>query len=46
VLGEGYKYVFWMRTCRYVYEHPVLKPLVYLPVRVILRHYRFRLGSR
>jgi serine O-acetyltransferase len=44
LFGESFKYVFWMRTCRYVRAIPVLKFLVYPIARCCLIHYRYKLG--
>jgi serine O-acetyltransferase len=43
LLGEGFKFCFWFRTCSWLRVHslrPVLYPLAWL----ILRHYRYKLG--
>jgi serine O-acetyltransferase len=44
LLGEGYKYVFWMRTCRYTRENALLKILVHPVARLWLRRYRHKFG--
>lgn len=44
VLGEGFKYIFWMRSCTYVVSNPILKLIFFLPCRMMLRHYQYRLG--
>ncbi len=44
LIGEGFKYIFWMRTCTYVASHPLLKFLFFAPSRLVLRHYQYRLG--
>jgi serine O-acetyltransferase len=42
--GESYKYIFWMRTCRYAESHRILKATVYLFARLILRRYTYKFG--
>ena len=44
VIGEGFKYIFWMRSCAFVYSNPILKLIFFLPCRLMLRHYQYRLG--
>jgi serine O-acetyltransferase len=44
VLGEAYKYIFWMRTCRYSRDHPVLKYTIFPFARLLLEHYKYKLG--
>ncbi|HCE42079.1 MAG TPA: serine acetyltransferase [Lentisphaeria bacterium] len=44
LFGESYKYNFWMRTCRYSSNGTVLKLLLYPLLRLILRHYVYKLG--
>ena len=44
LLGEGYQYIFWMRVCRYTHEHRVLKVLIFPIARLLLEHYKFKLG--
>jgi serine O-acetyltransferase len=44
VLGESYKFVFWMRVCRYASGHSLLRVSVYPIALLILRHYRYKFG--
>jgi len=44
IAGESFKYIFWMRTCNFLYKSYLFRysffPLAYL----ILNHYKYRLG--
>jgi serine O-acetyltransferase len=42
--GEGFAYCFWMRTCAFLKTRFVAGFLVYPIARVVLRHYKFKLG--
>jgi serine O-acetyltransferase len=42
--GEGFRFLFWMRTCRYTRQHPVLRFLVYPLARTLWRHYTYKFG--
>lgn len=44
LVGDVYKYVFWMRTCRYTCHHPWLRYSLYPIARVFLHHYRYKFG--
>ena len=44
LFGEGYKYIFWMRTCCLMKANPLLKVLVYPIARLYLNHLTFKLG--
>lgn len=44
LVGESYRYVFWMRTAKYVRSHTLLKYTVYPFVKLILRRLKFQLG--
>lgn len=44
LFGESFKYIFWMRTCRYLRQHRVLKFLVYPVARAMLGKYKYKLG--
>ena len=41
---EAFKYIFWMRTCKYSKEHRLLRLLFYPIARVILRHLSYKFG--
>ena len=44
LLGETYKYNFWMRLCAYLHTKRILKLLFFLPSFIMLRHYRYKFG--
>lgn len=44
IIGEGFRYVFWMRTCAYSRNTLLLKYLVYPFARLMLRHTTYKLG--
>lgn len=44
ILGESYKYIFWMRTCAYSKRNRLLKYSLYPLSKLILRYLRHRLG--
>ncbi len=37
----GFKYTFWMRTCKFLHGSYLLL-LLYVPARIILNHYKFK----
>ncbi len=41
---EGFKYIFWMRTCRYTKSKPYLKYTIYPLAKSIRKHLRFKYG--
>lgn len=43
LIGEAYRYIFWMRTCAYTKQHPVLK-IFYPLTKIILVHFRYKFG--
>jgi len=43
-IGEGYEYLFWMRTCAYLYANRFFKYSIFLIARIILNHYSYKLG--
>lgn len=43
LLGEAFKYNFWMRVCGYLRKKKFLLPL-YVLSKLILRHYRYKFG--
>lgn len=44
VLGGSFKYLFWLRTCRYLREKRGAKYLAYPFGRVVLNRYAYRYG--
>lgn len=42
--GIAFKYVFWMRTCRYTARHPLHRLFAYRVARAMLTHYTFKFG--
>jgi serine O-acetyltransferase len=42
--GEGFKFSFWMRTCRYLRQQPVGKFLLYPLAKMLFTHYTYKLG--
>lgn len=44
MFGEGFKYVFWMRTCRYARSGMFRRWLVYPWAKLVLMRLRYRLG--
>lgn len=44
ILGEGFKFSFWMRTCHYMSQHPIWKYSFYTFARLLFRRYTYRLG--
>jgi len=43
-LGESYKYIFWMRTCLYVYNKSLLRYTVYPFAYLSLNRLTYKLG--
>lgn len=44
VMGDGYKYCFWLRTCEFLRSRAVTKYSLYPIALLILRHYSHQLG--
>jgi len=44
LFGESYKYIFWMRTCRFLREKPWLTYSIYPIALLMLRHYSYKYG--
>ena len=44
LLGDGYKYVFWMRTCAYMRSRKVLRYSLYPFARFMLHRLTYKLG--
>jgi len=42
--GEAYKYIFWMRTCRFMRDKKWLKYSLYPLALFMLNHYRYKFG--
>jgi serine O-acetyltransferase len=42
--GIAFKYVFWMRTCRYTAGHPLHRWFCYRIARAMLNRYTFKFG--
>jgi serine O-acetyltransferase len=42
--GESFKYIFWMRTCRFVREKTWLKYSIYPIVLFMLQRYKYKFG--
>jgi serine O-acetyltransferase len=42
--GESYKFIFWMRTCRYIKDHIILKVSVYPIALILFQHYKYKFG--
>lgn len=44
LFGEAYKYIFWMRTCRYARGNFLLKYSIYPLALFMLNHYCYKFG--
>jgi serine O-acetyltransferase len=44
LIGESYKYNFWMRTCSYLRTNPLLKYTIYPIAMIMLHHQTYKLG--
>ena len=44
IIGESFKYNFWMRTCTFLREYKILKYTLYVMARLMYRHYGYKLG--
>src|ERR1022692_4604176 len=44
LVGEGFKYIFWMRTCQYTKNNIFLKFTLYPFAQIALRHFTYKLG--
>ena len=44
LFGESYKYIFWMRTCRFAVSHRFLRYTLYPIARLLLRKYTYKFG--
>jgi serine O-acetyltransferase len=43
-VGEGYKYNFWMRTCRFTKNNMFMRLTLYPVSRIMLHHYKYKFG--
>lgn len=43
-LGESYKYIFWMRTCKFTKQNIFLKYSLFLVARLMLNKYMYKFG--
>lgn len=44
LFSPGFKYSFWMRSCRYIKSQPVLRILFFPFAWLILNHYQYKFG--
>lgn len=44
IFGEAFKYIFWMRTCRYARGNTLLKYSLYPFALLMLQHYTYKFG--
>jgi serine O-acetyltransferase len=44
LFGEAFKYIFWLRTCRYARNNPLLKYNLYPLTLLMLHHYKYKFG--
>jgi serine O-acetyltransferase len=44
LVGGCFKFVFWMRWCKYLSKKSALWRPLYYPARIILQHYMFKFG--
>lgn len=44
LVGASFKFIFWMRLCKYLHEKSFLWGPVYYPARIILNHYMLKFG--
>lgn len=44
LFGESYKYIFWMRTCKYTKKHPLFKIIFFPLARLMLSRYMYKFG--
>lgn len=42
LFGESFKYIFWMRTCRFTREVAILRFTIYPIAQLILQHYTYK----
>ena len=44
LIGNSFKYIFWMRTCTYTKNNSALKYLIYPFAKIALIHLRYKFG--
>lgn len=44
LLGESFKFIFWLRTCRYARKNPVLRFFLYPFAWLLFQHYTYKFG--
>jgi serine O-acetyltransferase len=44
IIGESFKYIFWLRICSYLHNKPFLYKIVRFFAQFILRHYKYKYG--
>ncbi len=44
LFGEAFKFIFWMRTCKFLREKKILKFSVYPLALLLFNHYRYKFG--
>jgi serine O-acetyltransferase len=44
VIGEAFKYTFWMRTCTFLRQYKLLKYSFYIISCLMYRHYTYKFG--
>lgn len=44
LVGEGFRYMFWMRACQWLGSHAASRLLFYWPAYLVLRKLRYKLG--
>ncbi len=44
IFGESFKYIFWMRTCRFTSNNTILRYSIYPFARLLLRHLSYKYG--
>lgn len=42
--GEGFRFMFWLRTCSYVRPHPLFRFLIYPLAKLMWKHYTYKFG--
>ena len=44
IFNEGFTYIFWLRTCKYLKSNKILKLFFYFFAKGMLRHYKHKFG--
>lgn len=42
IFGEAYKYIFWMRTCKFLKENMIFKYTLFIIARIMLTRYMYK----